>query len=185
MPQTLRLFTGLALEYHLRRNLDLMLEHLRPLAPLHWSPIDKFHITTKFIGPWPAERLDELKAALAALEPRGPIITPISGFGWFPNPHHPRVLFAGVQAPPSLFDLAARLDASCARLGLAPDPRAYRPHLTLARVRGSVDLAPLRHAIAQLPSADFGVSSAARLLLYKSEPGEHTSIYTVIGDYPL
>ena len=76
-------------------------------------------------------------------------------------------------------------DPSGLGLGLTPEQRPYSPHLTLARLRGAVDLVPLRQAIAQLPSADFGVSTATRLLLYKSEPGEHTSIYTVIGDYPL
>lgn len=162
-----------------------MLEHLRPLAPLNWSPVDNFHITTKFIGNWPVERMDELRCALAGVARQGEITTPISGFGWFPNPHQPRVLFAGVKAPQRLFDLASELDRCCAELGLEPEQKTYTPHLTLARVKGTVELAGLRQAIAQLPSADFGVSTAAKFLLYRSEPGEGASVYTVIGEYPL
>lgn len=185
VPNVLRLFTGLAIEYPVRRNLELVLEHLRPLAPLTWSPGDNFHITTKFIGEWPSERLDELKGALGGVAKRGPITTAIGGFGWFPNPHQPRVLFSGVKAPEALFGLAQDLDAACAALGVAVETRSYSPHLTLAKIRGAQNLVAVRQAIAQLPSAEFGVSTASKFLLYKSEPGETTSVYTVIGEFAL
>ncbi len=185
VPTTLRLFTGLALEYPVRRNLELVLEHLRPLAPLNWSPADNFHITTKFLGAWPAERLDELKAALAGTPRPGPIQLSIGGFGWYPNPHHPRVLYAGVKAPDALFHLAASLNATLAPLGFPTEDRPYHPHLTLARVKQSQDLTALRQAIAQLPSAEFGLTTSAKFLLYRSDPGERTSTYHVIGEFPL
>lgn len=162
-----------------------MLEHLRPLAPLNWSPADNFHITSKFIGTWPEDRLEELKSTLAALPKRGLIATPISGFGWFPNPHHPRFLYAGVRAPQALHELFRDLNSACAQLGIAVEERDYSPHLTLARIKGSPDLTALRQAIAQLPSADFGISTAAKLLLYRSDPGETHSTYSVIGDFTL
>jgi 2'-5' RNA ligase len=151
----------------------------------NWSPADNFHITTKFIGAWPEDRIEELKSALGKIPKRGPITTPISGFGWFPNPHQPRVLFCGVRGPAALFELASDLEQCCETLGLKREQREYSPHLTLARIEGVQNLAALRQAIAQLPSADFGVSTAAKFLLYKSEAGEKTSVYTVIGEFPL
>jgi 2'-5' RNA ligase len=162
-----------------------VLEHLRPLSPLTWSPTDNFHITTKFIGDWPEDRLDELKEALGGLTKRGPITAAIGGFGWYPNPHQPRVLYCGVKAPTELVSLAKDLDARCTRLGIAAEKREYRPHLTLARMKGVQDVTALRQAIAQLPSAEFGMSTAAKVLLYKSEPGETTSAYKVIGEFAL
>lgn len=162
-----------------------MLEHLRPLAALNWSPAANFHITTKFIGSWPEERLDELKAALAAIPKPGAIEARIGGFGWYPNPHHPRVLFAGVRAPEAIHQLHASLNAALAGLGLEAEARDYNPHLTLARVKGEQDLVALRQAIAQLPSAEFGISTAAKMLLYRSDAGETASTYTVIGEVGL
>lgn len=169
----------------MRRNLELVLEHLRPLAALNWSPSDNFHITTKFIGAWPAERLDELKSALRQVAKCGPIATAIGGFGWYPNPHQPRVLLTGVKAPEALFTLAKQIEDCCQRLGLASEARTYSPHLTLARVKGAQNLIALRQAIAQLPSAEFGVSTATKFLLYQSETGERSSVYKVIGEFPL
>ena len=63
--------------------------------------------------------------------------------------------------------------------------RLGTPHLTLARIKGVQNLVALRQAIAQLPSAEFGVSTAAKFLLYQSEPGERSSVYKVIGEFPL
>ena len=186
MPNSLRLFTGLAIEYPVRRNLELVLEHLRPQAPIQWSPNDNFHITAKFIGAWDTDRLDELKSALAAVPRPGPIQAAIGGFGWYPNPHQPRVLFAGVKAPPSLFELSRDIEVACASIGVAKEQRAYSPHLTLARIKGAnVNLTPIRQAIVQLPSAEFGHSTATKFLLYKSEPAEAASTYTVIGEFAL
>jgi len=185
VPNSLRLFTGLALEYPVRRNLELVLEHLRPLAPLTWSPSDNFHITTKFIGDWPEERLDELKLALGGLAKRGPITCEIGGFGWYPNPHQPRVLYGGVKGPVELRELAKDLDKCCEGLGVPREKREYSPHLTLGRMRGVQNVVALRQAIAQLPSAEFGSSTASKFLLYKSEAGDQTSVYRVIGEFAL
>lgn len=181
VPNMLRLFTGLALEYPVRRNLELVLEHLRPLAPLAWSPSDNFHITTKFIGAWEEGRLEELKGALGEVTKVGPVTVRVGGFGWYPNPHHPRVLLAGVKAPEALYELERGLEECIVKLGVTSEGREYSPHLTLARVKGAVELAGLRQGIAQLPSADFGESKAAKFLLYQSEGG----VYKVIGEFAL
>ena len=88
--KTMRLFTGLDVPYEMRRNLELLLHLLKPKAKIAWSPMDNLHVTTKFIGEWPEERLDELKGALSAVPKPGELKIAIRGLGWFPNPHHPR-----------------------------------------------------------------------------------------------
>ncbi len=163
----------------MRRNLELLLEHLRPLAPLSWSPAANFHVTTKFIGAFPEERLDELKASLAQAPKPGRIELRVAGLGWFENPHNPRSFFAAVRANDALANFKQALD------GANPEARPYVPHVALARVREKVDLGPLRRAIAELPSAEFGVSVPTKHLLYRSEPRENGSAYTVIGEFDI
>ena len=60
----MRLFTAIALPETILEELDGLVRRLRRVARLRWSPIGNLHVTTKFIGEWPAERLDELVAAL-------------------------------------------------------------------------------------------------------------------------
>ena len=94
----MRLFTGIALAPHVRDNLARVLQELRPLAALNWAPVENLHITSKFIGEWPEERLAELERTLENLSPPGGFEVTIARFGYFPNPHNPRTLFAGIQA---------------------------------------------------------------------------------------
>src|SRR5579863_9934887 len=128
----MRLFTGIALPRHVSDNLARVLTELRPLAPLNWSPVENLHITSKFIGEWPEQRLAELKEVLDNLNPPGGFEVAISRFGYFPNPHNPRTLFAGVQAGPEPAELASTMDENLRPLGVAAETRPYSPHLTLA-----------------------------------------------------
>lgn len=179
----MRLFTGVDVPYPMRRNLELLLELLRPTARISWSPLANLHVTTKFIGEWPRERLDELKTALAAVARPAPLKLGIRGLGWFPNPHSPRVLYVAVQAGPEWETLARATDAACAALGIAPETKPFRPHLTLARVREPRPLAELKQAIAALPNDDFGGWTAGAFHLYESKLAPGGSIYTKLETY--
>ncbi|MDX2151074.1 MAG: RNA 2',3'-cyclic phosphodiesterase [Bryobacteraceae bacterium] len=185
----MRLFTGLAIPYEVRRNLELLLQHLKPAADLRWSPLDNLHITTKFIGEWPEERLDEMKRALAAVRVGGPISISIAGLGWFPNPHSPRIFWAGVQAPVDLGDLARQTEQAAAELGVEVENRAFSPHLTLARIdparASKQELFTLKQAVAELPSTDFGRFEADRFHLYRSQMRGGGSVYSVLESFPL
>lgn len=181
----MRLFTGLDLPYEMRRNLELLLHLLKPTAPLRWSPLDDLHVTTKFIGEWPEERLDALKSALAALPRPGPLPIALRGFGWMPNPHRPRLLYVNLQAPEALAVLHRSTDEACAALGVPSESKPFHPHLTLGRVREGVDLFPLKKALAELPSADFGAFTAAHHHLYRSRLGTGGALYSKLASFPL
>jgi RNA 2',3'-cyclic 3'-phosphodiesterase len=180
----MRLFTGIALPAGVRDNLAGVLKELRPLARLNWSPVENLHITSKFIGQWPEQKLAELESALDGVNyPLGFDIA-IARFGYFPNPHHPRTLFAGVHAGPALADLANRIDEALRPLGIAKENRPYSPHLTLARIKNE-DIRVLREHIAKMINFDFGTFQASEFHLYLSKTGPNGSIYTPLARYPL
>ncbi|HBY63491.1 MAG TPA: RNA 2',3'-cyclic phosphodiesterase [Solibacterales bacterium] len=185
----MRLFTGLAIPYEVRRNLELLLQHLKPAADVRWSPLDNLHITTKFIGEWPEERIGEMKRALAGVPVEGAIEISIAGLGWFPNPHSPRIFWAGVQAPESLGALAKRTERAAAALGVAVEERTFSPHLTLARMdparTSRQEISALQRAVGELPSADFGRFTAGRFHLYRSQMKSGGSVYSVLESYSL
>ena len=179
----MRLFTALDLSAEVQSRLEELLERLRPAARIHWSPPENLHITTKFIGEWPEERLEELKRVLRALDPRPPLPVHIRQVGFFPNPHSPRVFWCGIEAP-GLETLAADTDRATASLGVASEKRAYSPHLTLARIKERIDLQPLREIIAGSPSLDFGRFTADRYYLYLSKLQRSGSVYTKLAEFP-
>jgi len=180
----MRLFTGLDLPAAVLRNLEELLDDLRPTAPIQWSPIGNLHVTTKFIGEWPEERLPELVSALQALPPRPNIHLRICGSGFFPNERSPRVFWCGVEAP-GLSSLARDTDQAAAALGVAGEKRPYSPHLTLARIRQEgVDLRRLRKKVAARSWLDLGSFEAHSFFLYRSQLRPNGSVYTKLAEFP-
>jgi 2'-5' RNA ligase len=179
----MRLFTGLDLPEPVQERLDLLISHLRSRAHIKWSPAYNLHITTKFIGEWPTERLEDLKAALGAIQ-CAPLDIAVRTLGWFPNAQKPRVFWAGVESS-TLAVLAKATDEGCSRLGIAPEDRPFSPHLTLARIKEPVPLQPLRDAVAEIENVEFGHFSPSHFYLYRSQPGASGSIYSKLQEFPL
>jgi len=129
----LRLFTAIDIPADVKAALATLLDRLRPLAELKWIPLEKLHITTKFIGEWPDKpeaRLEELKQALASVKAPAPVDIVIRGVGRLP-----RVLYAAVEPNEALTALAAVTGRAVEGIGVAAEDRVYRPHVTLARTR--------------------------------------------------
>jgi 2'-5' RNA ligase len=185
----MRLFTAIDISGDVRANLRAFVARLKPLAKLSWSPVENLHITTKFIGEWPEERLDELKHALESVPNKGPVEISIRGIGWFPDARRPRVFWAGVEVDDSLRALASATDAATVALGVPTDNRAFSPHLTLARIREPIPLDALHEALsksaprgARDPGAfDFGTFRATVFFLCLSLGGR----YTKLAEFPL
>jgi RNA 2',3'-cyclic 3'-phosphodiesterase len=176
----MRLFCGIEIPTGIKVRLGALTERLKPLAKLSWSPTENLHVTTKFIGEWPEERLQEMKRALASVPRQGPVEIAVRGLGWFPNERNPRVLFAGifagVGAAQGLAALAHDTEACVVQAGGPAEERAYNPHLTLARRRDPVPIDHLRKEVASIGSSDFGSFRAASFFLYLSKSGQYTKL---------
>ncbi|MDR3699205.1 MAG: RNA 2',3'-cyclic phosphodiesterase [Candidatus Sulfopaludibacter sp.] len=183
MKAPMRLFTGLDLPAEVVRNLEQLLRQLRPAARIGWSPPANLHITTKFIGEWPEQRLGELQQALTSLPARPLIPVHVRKVGFFPNPHSPRNFWCGIDAP-GLPELAADTGRATAALGIPVEKRDFSPHLTLARIKERLDLQPLREAIAAQPSLEFGEFTAGSFFLYRSQLHPTGSVYTKLAEFP-
>jgi 2'-5' RNA ligase len=181
----MRLFTGFDLPAEVVRALEAVLDRLRPAADIRWIPPANLHVTTRFIGEWPEERLPELRAALGGIPRHPPIRIHIQNLGFFPNPHSPRTFWAGVEASPDLAALASATGRVLEPLGLKPESRPFNPHLTLARIGEAGPSRKLRETIAALPSLEFGAFSADRFFLYRSRPAAAGSVYTRLAEFPL
>jgi RNA 2',3'-cyclic 3'-phosphodiesterase len=106
------------------------------LAP-RWQPAEKLHVTLAFLG-WVEEALlGALWPTAARLAQRTPALEGrIDAIDAFPGPAKARVLVASVVDRTGLLaELAGALEAAASELGVPPEDRAYRPHVTLARIK--------------------------------------------------
>jgi len=174
----MRLFTAIDLPPEVARQLGSLIARWKPHARLRWSRVENLHITTKFIGEWPDERLPELIGALDSIPSGGPFPVALRGLGWFPNPHSPRIFWVSVHGGDALRRLASATGDALDPLGVPTEKRAYTPHLTLARVEPGSEIAGLRRQVAELPEADWGAFQAAAFHLYESRQGPGGSVYS-------
>jgi 2'-5' RNA ligase len=136
----------------------------RGATPVH---TDKLHLTLHFLGNQPREALPALLDGLAV---------PISPFrlqlGVAELWHNGIAVLSPFDVPGELLALHAALSSALPGVGLQPEPRAYKPHATMARrARGA--------AVPQGgPEIDWMVDHYA---LVESRPGDGG--YTVLREY--
>jgi RNA 2',3'-cyclic 3'-phosphodiesterase len=112
---------------------------------VRWVRLDGLHLTLRFLGPTPESLIAPTTSAVTAVAgaAEGPIALELEGSGTFPPAARPRTLWIGVAGETDAFGrLAGATERALVEAGWPPDPRPFRPHLTLARSDG-VAVGPL------------------------------------------
>ncbi|MDH3496395.1 MAG: RNA 2',3'-cyclic phosphodiesterase [Gemmatimonadota bacterium] len=136
----MRLFVAINLPDDVRHAIVRAAEPLRqPGLPVKWVEAAGIHLTLKFLGEVDAGREPAVRAALAdACAPARRFQLPIAGFGAFPTPARPRVVWVGCEPVPALELLQHGVETAFATLGFPVEGRPFRPHLTLGRAKRDV-----------------------------------------------
>ena len=151
-------------------------------ARANWARPEGLHITLKFIGEVAAARVEALSgAASAAVRGFSPFGLTIEEPGTFPPRGAARVLWLGVKdVAGRLAQLQSRLERECAVVGFPGEARAFKPHLTVARLRTPQGA----HALAEAHRhATFGPYhfEVGELHVIRSELGPGGSRYTPLS----
>jgi len=141
-----RLFVAVNFSEAVRQRIHEAGDALRALAPqLRWVSPERLHLTVRFLGEQPISMVPELRMAIdgaVAGHADAPLL--LGGVGAFPNFRRARVLWVGVAPHPRLELLYHDVEAACVALGFEPEGRAFRPHVTLARVPDGIPEETLR-----------------------------------------
>jgi len=110
---------------------------LRGLGDAKWVAPENYHLTLKFLGQVPRDRVPDLGGALlAAAAAQQPFRLALSSLGAFPSPSRPQTVWIGVEeGREALAALAAAVEAACEAHGFAREARPFHAHLTLGRVQ--------------------------------------------------
>jgi 2'-5' RNA ligase len=174
-----RVFIAIDIPEEVRRRIGEFAREMRDRAPhARWVRVDGIHITLKFIGEVPSERVEAIRRALAPVRASEPIRMDFRDAGFFPDERRPRVFWVGIHASPALAELAAAIEQSLEPLGIARESRAFQPHLTLARFERPSTSGDLRRALAEGGKREFGSAVARAFHLYESRIGPGGARYT-------
>ncbi|MFH1009869.1 MAG: RNA 2',3'-cyclic phosphodiesterase [bacterium] len=103
---------------------------------ISWARSEGMHLTLKFLGEVPEEKVGEIVAGLEhACEGVVPFDIRMRGTGCFPNSKRPRVYWAGLDGGKSVLELQAQVESEMEGLGFPREERAFTPHLTIARIK--------------------------------------------------
>ncbi len=186
MPDTpaLRLFVAVTIPEEHRRAVDERLAPVRrQLSGARWVPVENQHVTCKFLGSTPADRLDAVNGVCRMVAAgRAPAELRLGGIGAFPSRKTVRVLWVGLHDPDGLLaGLAADLDQAFEPLGYAAEARRFTPHLTLARFRTPARLGSLPDLVVE----DLEPFPIESLELYRSRLSPSGARYERMGRFQL
>ena len=196
----MRIFIGIDLDPEVRARIARFVEGVQGFAPeARWVRPESLHITLKFIGEQPPERVEAISERLRRVEGSAFEIRS-GGYGFFPTAKAPRVFWIGIEAGPQLAELAEKIDIAVADLGIPREDRPCSPHLTLARAGGrsgsgspkwrkgdgpNTAFAALEKRLDAMGELDFGRMTAHEFILYQSQLSPGGSKYTKLQRFPL
>jgi 2'-5' RNA ligase len=189
MPDHYRTFAAIELPGDIRDRIQQHINQLKSRVPEcnpGWTRVDNIHLTIKFFGNVDTNKISTIcDAATRALTnfPRFKIA--VGGTGAFPKPGQPRVLWIGIEDLGNhLAELQRKFENECAVAGFPKEDRAFRPHLTIARLKkpeGARRLAEVNNELG-FEAMELNVSE---LVVFRSELSSEGSKYTVLSRHPL
>ena len=180
-----RLFVALPVPSELGRTI-VQYEKLLPFW--RWYGAKELHLTVRFIGDTPAEKVDPLIEAFEqGFAGQRMVRFTATGYGFIPNERRATSLHLRMQCSHAMEELKEKTDAVVASvLGLPAEPRTFLTHVTLARFKRPpqyLDLKRLKawcDGIPKLPEP-----FAPEIVLYRSELTKHGAIHTPLARHEL
>src|SRR6185369_10164658 len=184
-----RVFCAVELPEDVRARLQDHILRLRkevPDAAASWSRVENIHLTLKFFGNVEVKRIEKISAvAERVVKQFSTFPIAVGETGVFPRPSRPQVLWIGVSDPSGqLSALQAKFEDECAAEGFEKEDRAYRPHLTIARLRKPEGARHLAEAHLQMKFETIEVE-LKELVVFRSELSPKGSKYTVTSRHQL
>ena len=184
-----RVFCAIELPSGVREQLEDHVAQLRRQVPdvtASWSRVENIHLTLKFLGNVAMDQIATISAAASrAVKAFSAFEIEVGGTGVFPKPSRAQVLWIGVHDPSGqLSALQQRLENECEATGFPKEDRAYRPHLTIARIRkpeGARRLAETHLGMQFKPMAVM----LKELIVFRSELSSKGSKYTTLSRHEL
>ena len=192
---------------------DELARFLEPRPGLTWTDPAQWHLTLAFCESVDTWRIDEFAERLESGARRhAPFRLRLAGAGAFPSVDRPRVLWAGVRgasvpgssgagsataSTPSgsgessdddvrrLHALSTMARNAANAAGGSPDGARFRPHLTLARLRGHTDATAWLRVLDTFESSPWTVDEVALVDSFLGEARGGRARHEIVARLPL
>ncbi len=152
-------------------------------SDVRWVSPPNLHLTLQFLGSTDESIIPDMRRDLIRhFCHYRPFYITIAGVGGFPSEQRPRVIWVGVGADEQLERLHRDIAGITRRFGFVSEERAFRPHLTVGRVRPPGRLGAAEAAFVSGRNIEFGTAEVSGIQIMRSDLTASGPIYTALAD---
>ena len=190
--EKVRSFVAIHVSETVRENLRAAQQALESRIPdgvVRWTVFEQLHLTLEFLGSVPAAEIPLLERALTKVAPNHRSFRlAAESIGAFSSVRNPHVIWAGLAGDiDRLKALQTDVHAGVLQWEREPETRAYRPHLTLGRVRPIKphERRKVSQTLAAVTPESFGEWEVDEFTLMQSKLSSHGAQHSVLATFPL
>lgn len=156
-------------------------------ADVKWVEPQNIHLTLKFLGEIEDKKLDEITQILEDIaKTKNSFQMRIFSIGAFPKINFPRIIWVGIDKGDSQSkEIAKELEEKMKNLGIRREDRAFSSHITIGRVRSSLNREKLVKDLNNLLNI-FGKETheflVSKITLFKSALTPKGPVYEVLKE---
>lgn len=183
MPLDMRIFIAFPVTTAIAKTVvewQKLIQKRYPFLTEKWVAPSNLHITLEFLGTITALQLDKVRETLMYQTKRvRPFLFETGALTVFPSA---RTLVCEVAEKRTLFSYHLRnvVHEELLLLGITKDSKLWKPHLTLARATGEIDVRAL-----QVVAPEKQEWLVDKVQLIESNTTSNGSRYTILNEYPL
>ncbi len=183
----IRTFLAIDLPAEIKNELDKIQKRLKPkVEGVRWTRPEGIHLTLKFFGYVVGDDHSSISAAVkTSIKGVKPFTLDLGTIGAFPGPTRPRVIWIGIGGQiKELIDLQKNLDRNFEQIGFPPEDRAFKPHLTLGRLKIPGSAVGFPKVLEEGKNYQAGSFRCQGLSLFRSDLRPAGAIYTRLEEFP-
>lgn len=187
MSRRIRSFVAIELSSDAKAEITRVVEHLKDAdAAVKWAHPQTVHLTLKFLGDVPEEKLEQVSEKLrSAVKNVSPFDFVLGETGVFPDWYRPRVLWVGTaDGNEEVKALAAKVEKALFDEGFAEEKRPFSPHLTVGRIKSGKNIAKLSEEARSITVKPVK-TRVSQIVLFSSDITPEGAVHTPINTFHL
>jgi 2'-5' RNA ligase len=153
---------------------------------IRWVNTENMHITLKFFGETPIERIKSIDHVLKNISTNHAVFNlQLKKTGIFGSRYKPRVIWFGIQKNEQLTLLYKELITELDKVGFPSDRQNFVPHLTLGRMNNIRNKLFFQEAVDLVRDISVQQIKVLSITLFESQLQPSGAVHNVIEDYKL
>jgi 2'-5' RNA ligase len=181
----MRLFVGIEIDKILKSQISALQDDLKKhVIKGKWKDPLNIHITLKYLGPVPIDKIETIGRELERLCSRiHSFSLRLGDIGFFYKAERIKVMWLGVSGDlVQLHDLYSGVENSMEKLGFERENRDFKPHVTLAQNIDFNDDGPIK--LNFIKKSDFEIIHVKEICIFESVNIDGKLEYEIIRKYP-